>query len=120
MPDVFVTDGEEEVADFFDGSGAAPTNWFVDWGTGVTGAVKADSALETPAPEARQIMTESQPTASQNQLVGTIVATAARAITEMGVFDLVTGSRMVIRSTFAVINVATDDSIKFTVTITWA
>ncbi len=120
MPDVFVTDGEEEAADFFDGSGAAPANWYVDWGTGVTGAVKADSALETPSPEARTIFAESQPTASQNEFIGTIVATGARAITEMGVFDALTVGRMVIRSTFSVINVATDDSIKFTVTITWA
>ena len=120
MGDIFTTVGETLTADFFDGTASAPTNWFVDWGTGVTEAVKGDTTLETPAPEARISMSESQPTGSQNELIGTIVATAARAITEMGVFTLVTAGSMPIRSTFTVINVGTDDSIKFTVTITWA
>lgn len=120
MGDIFTQTGEEKVADLFDGTVAAPANWWIGQGTGITAAAKGDTALETPSAESRVAATESQPAADQNRLVSTIVATGTRAITEMGVFDASTAGILVVRSTFAAINVVTNDSIQFTVTITWA
>ena len=120
MADVFVTDGEELTTDIWEPGGAPPTNWFVAQGTGTTGAVKGDSALETESPETRVATTDTQPTASQNQHVATITATGTRAITEAGLLTLSSGGTLAVRSDFSAINVVSGDKIEFTFQITTA
>lgn len=120
MATVLTNVGEDLVADFFDGTAAAPTNWFVAWGTGAGTAVKGDTTLFTEAAETREIAAESQPTSDTNRLVATIVATAARTITNAGLFTLVTSGVMAVKGDFTGIVLSTSDSIEFTFDITWA
>ena len=127
MPSVAYTNvGEQKVVDIVDGTATSPVdigtgNNFVDWGTGTTAAAKTQTALVTPAPEARSGGTVSQVTTNEagdtNQWVATITATAARAITEAGLFDASTAGVMIIRGEFDVINLVTNDKIEFTITL---
>jgi hypothetical protein len=56
-------------------------------------------------------------------VIGTITAAGALAITEVGLFDALgtgspaTGGNMFMRAVFTVINVATGDSIQFTLKV---
>lgn len=92
----------------------------VAWGTGTTAEALTQTALVTESAEARTAGTSSQVTTSTTndsyQVVGTITATATRAITESGLFNSTTvgGSIMVTRATFSAINLSTSDSIQFT------
>jgi hypothetical protein len=74
--------------------GATPTQaepHFIGWGTGAGAGAATSTDLSTPAPEARANGTSTQVTTTQtndtHQVVGTITATAARTITNVGVFD---------------------------------
>ena len=90
---------------------------FVAWGTGSTQTV-ASNALAVESAEARTDGTSSTQTTDTTgdtyRVVGTITATAARAITEAGLFDASTVGNMFVYSDFIVINLATNDSITFT------
>lgn len=94
---------------------------YIGMGVGATGAartaVAADTALSTEV-ETRATGTESSVTTSQTndtyQTVGTITATATRAVDESGIFDAATVGNMAASATFAVINLASADAIQFT------
>ena len=100
---------------------------FLQWGTGSAAAASANVVTTTSTTEARTTGTATQVTTTQTndtyQVTGTITAAAARAITEVGVFDAIgsgsppTGGNMDIYGDFAVINLATGDSIAFTVKV---
>jgi hypothetical protein len=120
MATVYVSAGEAVVADLIDGTSGThldSSNSHVEWGTGVTGAAKGDTDVETPGGEARVVATASQPAADTNQWVGTITAAGTLAITEAGLFNDLTAGSLIIRSVFAAINVDADDSIQFTFTL---
>jgi hypothetical protein len=104
--------------------GATPTQAapnFIAIGTGATTAARtaaaADTALSTQV-ETRATGTPSQVTTTgandTYQTVGTITATAARAVDEAGVFDAATAGNMFLSATFPVINLATGDSLQLT------
>lgn len=108
----------------------ASVDKFLQWGTG-TGAVSSATAVTTTSTtEARTSGTMSQVTTTSTndtlQVVGTITALGARAITEVGVFDAAgTGSppttgNMFSYGSFAVVNLLTGDSIAFTVKVTFS
>lgn len=87
-------------------------------GTGVVAENVADVALGTPV-ESRATGTQAEgASANIYQSVGTITATAARAITEHGLFNAATGVTLMDRTVFTVINLATDDAIQFTYELT--
>jgi hypothetical protein len=92
-------------------------NWH-DSGTGTTGPVVGDTALETPCAEARDSGTKSQPTAPQIRSVATHTYAGTFAITEHGLFSAVTSGTLWDRSTFSAINVVASDKIEFTYTLT--
>jgi hypothetical protein len=100
------------------GTGTEPK--YVAWGTG-SGATQTSTALVTPAPEARVLGTSSAVTTDVTgdtyQVVGTLTASAARAITEAGLFDASTAGNMFLYGDFSVINLATNDSIEFTMKV---
>ena len=97
------------------------------WGTG-SGQGVANNDLATPANESRVAGALSQvdtnTVGDTLQIVGKIIAGGARAITEVGLFDAAgagnppAGGDMAAYSDFAVINLATGDSIEFTMKIT--
>jgi hypothetical protein len=100
---------------------------YLQWGTGSAAAASANVVTTTTTTEARTTGTASQQTTTQTsdtyQVVGTITAAGTRAITEVGVFDAVgsgsppTGGNMDFYGDFSVINLATNDSIAFTVQV---
>lgn len=95
---------------------------FIGMGTGATAAARtaaaADTALSTEV-ETRASGTESIVTTTVTndtyQTVGTITATATRAVDEAGTFDASTVGTLGVSATFPVINLASGDSIQFTV-----
>ena len=120
MADIFTQAGEELVADYVDGAASAPANWYIGWGTGAGTAAKGDTTLFTEASEAREIATESQPTADANRFVQTLTADGGKTITNAGVLDALTTGNLLLKSDFTGIVLATSDSIQFTFTITWS
>lgn len=103
---------------------------YLQWGTG-TGAAKSANVVTTATTtEARTAGAASQQTGSvtndKYQVTGTITAAGARAITEVGVFDAAgaasppVGGNMDIYGDFAVINLASGDSIAFTIGVTFS
>lgn len=104
--------------------GASPTQAepkYVAMGVGATGAARtaaaADTALSTEV-ETRTSGTSSQVTTTVTndtyQLVGTITATAARAVDEVGTFDASSAGNMDISATHAVNNLSSGDSLTYT------
>lgn len=107
--------------------GSTPTQAepkYIGMGVGATGAARtavvADTALTT-AVESRTAGTSTQVTTTNTndtlQTVGTITATAARAVDEAGTFDASTAGTMFISATFPVINLLIGDAIQFTMKI---
>lgn len=110
--------GLEIVNDRILGAGSEPK--FVHWGTGTTAPAATQTALVTPGTEARTSGTSSKVTTATTsdtyQVVGTLVcAGAAKAITEVGLFDELTSGNMFVRGTFDPINLSIGDSIQFTI-----
>jgi len=102
---------------------------YLQWGVGSgQDAADTDLADKTGTTENRTTGTTSQETVTTTgdtyQITGTITALGARAITEVGVFDGAgsstppAGDNLVIYGDFSVINLATNDSITFTVRVT--
>lgn len=102
----------------------AAAAWYFQWGTGSAAAASANVVTTTTTTEARVAATMTQQTTTKTsdtlRAVGQIVAAGARAITEVGLFDAAgaasppTGGNMDMYADFAVINLATNDSITFT------
>lgn len=97
---------------------------WIGWGTGSGQGVTAND-LATPANESRTNGTDSAQTTNTTgdtfRVTGAITAGGARAITEVGVFDGAgtgnppSGANLGIYGDFAVINLASGDSITFTI-----
>lgn len=94
---------------------------FAAMGTGATGAARTaaagDTALSTEV-DSRTSGTESTVTTTQTgdtyQVVATITAGGTRAVDEAGLFDASSTGNMGTSATFAVVNLASGDSIEFT------
>lgn len=105
-------------------------SWWVQWGTGTGAAKSANVVTTTSTTEARVATTATQQTSSvtndQMRNTATITAAGARAITEVGLFDAAgagsppTGGNMDVYGDFTVINLASGDSIAFTVNVTFS
>jgi hypothetical protein len=120
MANVFTTVGAQFVTDLFDGTSSAPATHYVAWGTGAGTAVIGSTTLFTEGPESRVAATRSQPTAVQNQFVGTITASGARTVTNAGVFNAVTTGSLYLHSDFTGVVLTTGDAIQFTFTLSWS
>jgi hypothetical protein len=106
------------------GDTASPnTMKYIEVGTGTTDPAAGNTTLETPV-ETRATGTQSRVTVTTTndtyQAVGTITATAARALTECGMFSAAADGTMLARTEFAVINLAENDSIQVTWKITFS
>lgn len=107
----------------------AAAAWYLQWGTGSAAAATATSVTTTSTTESRVAATATQATTTVTndtlQLTGTITAAGARAITEVGAFDAAgtgsppTGGNIDFYSDFAAINLATGDSIAFTMKVSF-
>lgn len=103
---------------------------YLQWGTGSAAGAPANVVTTTTTTEARTTGTASAVTSSVTndtyQVTGTITALGARAITEIGVFDAAgtgsppTGGNMDVYADFSVVNMASGDSIAFTVKVVFS
>ncbi len=118
---IVTTVGVNYMATDFASGGVTPTISgfkFHDSGIGTTAAVIGDTDIETTDAEARVSGTPSNPSANQYRTVGTIAYTTTKAITEWGLFSVITGGTLWDRRVFSAINVVNGDSIQFTYTLT--
>ena len=117
MATVLTNAGRAINANRLKGSGTEPN--YVAWGTGAGTAAVGDTTLFTESAETRVAGTSSIVTTSVTndtyQVVGTITASAGRAITNAGTFDAVSSGNLHVKGDFSVINLSTGDSIQFTV-----
>lgn len=86
-------------------------------GTGAVVEAIGDTTLTEV--ETRVTGTQSNPAGNQYRSIGTITATAGRAVTEHGLFSASTAGTLYDRSVFAAINLVSGDSIQFTYTVTY-
>lgn len=87
-------------------------------GTGGTAEAIGDTALVTEV-ETRTDGTQTEgASANIYRSVGTVTATATRAIVEHGLFDASTSGNLMDRSVFTVINLSNGDGIQFTYELT--
>lgn len=108
----------------------AALSWWMQWGTGSGKATSANAVTTTSTTESRVSATASQQTTTVTndtlRLTGTITAAGTRAITEVGAFDAAgsgsppTGGNMDYYADFSVINLASGDSIAFTLNVTYS
>ena len=114
MAAVLVEDGEEFIVDVV----IADDNMkYIDTGTGVTAADKADTGMETGTAETRATGVMSEDNAQTIKVIGTVSFTGSHAVTEVGLFTHVAAGVLCIRDTFAAINVVNGDGIQFTITL---
>lgn len=95
---------------------------FIGIGTGATGAARTaavgDTALTTPVGSRVAGTSSNVTTTTTNdtyQVVATITAAGTWAVDEAGTFDASTSGNMDISATFAVVNLASGDSLQLTV-----
>ena len=107
------------------GAGTEPL--YVGVGVGATGAARTavvgDTALST-AVESRVAGTSTQQTTTVTndtyQVVGTVTATASRAVDEAGLFDASSAGNMYLSATFPVVNLSSGDSIQATLKVQYS
>jgi len=102
----------------------------LQWGTGTGAAATANVVTTTSTTEARTAASAAQGTTTVTSdklvLTGTITALGTRAITEVGAFDAAgsgsppTGGNMDIYGDFSTVNLASGDSIAFTINTTFS
>lgn len=115
---VFTNRGQEWAAGRMAGTNANTAS-YIGWGTG-SGGGAASTDLVTPAAESRtngSVSVTGSGSTAKYQVAGTIVASAPRAITEVGNFETAATATIVVYGDFAVVNLGTGDGILFTITI---
>lgn len=117
MANVLTTVGKALIVSRIMGNGSEPK--YIAWGTGTTTAAASDTALTTESAEARVNGTSSQVTTTTTndtyRVTGTLTATGARAITEVGLLTAASGGTLFMHSDFAALNLASGDSVSFTI-----
>lgn len=121
MATVYTNAGKAVTTNRIKGAGTEPN--FVAIGTGAGTAAAADTTLFTEV-ETRATGTSTQQTTTVTndtyQVVGTITATAARAVTNAGLFDASTAGNLFMKGDFATVNLAINDSIQLTCKVAFA
>ena len=121
MATVFTNAGKAITTNRVKGAGTEPA--YVAIGTGAGTAAAADTTLFTEV-ETRTLGTTTQQTTTVTndtyQSVGTVTATAARAVTNAGLFDAATVGNLYMKGDFATINLAIGDSIQVTAKVAYA
>jgi len=124
-PNLIVSAGKAGVASRINGSGAEAAFTYIGIGIGTTGALAGDTALETEYDETSTLSTTHK-SASVSRVTTTVtndtaqnvvtfnITGAGLAVTESGVFNAATAGTMLARQTFAVINLASGDSLQVT------
>lgn len=122
MATVLVNAGKDIISARVKGTGTEPQ--YIAWGTGAGTAAITDTTLFTEASEARVASTTTQETETTTndtyQTVGTIVADGTKTITNAGLFDASTVGNLFVKGDFTGIALLINESIQFTVRVTFA
>ena len=117
MATILANTGKALMTSRMKGTGTEPV--FVAWGTGAGTAAVADTTLFTESAEARASGVSAQATTTTTndtyQVVGTITASAARTITNAGLFDASTEGNLFVKGDFTGVALNTGESIQFTI-----
>lgn len=104
------------------GAGTEPN--YIGWGTGAGTAAVADTALFTEASEARVAGTSTQQTTSVTndtyQVIGTLTASGAKTITNVGLLDASTSGNLYMHADFTGVALSANDAIQFTLKVQYA
>ncbi len=130
MATLVVAVGRAIITNRIKGAGTEPLN--IGWGTGTqTATTRADTGLgpttveklvdlATSAGTDHTVGTSSRITTTTTndsyRVTGTRTATGAGAVTVAGLFDAASGGNLFLKGDFAAINLASADSIAFTIT----
>lgn len=121
MATVLTNAGKAITTNRLKGSGTEPL--YVGMGTGAGTAAITDTTLFTEV-ETRATGTSTQQTTTVTndtyQVVGTVTATASRAVTNAGLFDASTSGNLYMKGDFSTVNLASGDSIQFTMKVAYA
>lgn len=115
MATVFNSAGRAIVTNRLKGSGTEPNH--VAIGTGAGTAAVGDTTLFTEVETRTSGTSTQQQTTTANdtyQVVGTITATATRAVTNAGLFDASSAGNLLMKGDFSTVNLASGDSIQLT------
>lgn len=118
MAVVFTNRGQEWAAGRMVGSNAN-TGQYVGWGTS-SGGGAASTGLVAESAESRvagAVSLTGSGSSAKYQVIGTLTASAPRAITEAGNFEGSSDASIIVYGDFTVINLDTSDQIEFTITI---
>ena len=119
MATVLTDAGKAIITNRIKGSGTEPN--YVAWGTGAGTAGVTDTTLFTESAEARTSGTSSRVTTTvandTYRVVGTIVATAGRTITNAGLLDASTSGNLFMKGDFTGVVLASGESIQFTMDV---
>ena len=121
MATVYTNAGKAVTTNRLKGAGTEPL--FVAIGTGAGTAAATDTTLFTEV-ETRTSGTSTQQTTTVTsdtyQVVGTVTATATRAVTNGGLFDASSAGNLFMKGDFATVNLSTGDSIQLTCKVVFA
>lgn len=121
MATVYTNAGKDITTNRIKGSGTEPLH--VGIGTGAGTAAAADTSLFTEV-ETRAAGTSTRVTTTVTndtyQVVGTVTATASRAVTNAGLFDASSGGNLFMKGDFSTINLANGDSIQVTAKVAFS
>ena len=106
--------------------GVGTTNFdFINIGTGTTAPTATDTVIETSACARIQDASPDVNSATSGETSVSVIssfdgATCAGAITEAGIFNLITGGQLLARSTFGAVTIGAGDTlnVNYTITIT--
>jgi len=119
MATVLANTGKAITTSRLKGTGTEPN--YVAWGTGAGTAAIADTTLFTESAETRVAGTSTQVTTTTTndtyQVVGTLVASAGRTITNAGLFDAVSSGNLFMKGDFTGVVLNTGESIQFTMQV---
>ena len=122
MATVFTDAGKAITTNRLKGAGTEPN--YVGWGTGAGTAAAADTTLFTEAAETRVAGTSTRVTTTVTndtyQVVGTLTASGAKTITNVGLLDTVTSGGLIMKADFTGVALADQDAIQFTMKVKYA
>jgi hypothetical protein len=119
MAVVVTNSGKAIITNRLKGAGTEPL--FIGWGTGAGTAAVADTALFTPAAEARTSGTSTQQTTTVTndtyRVVGTLTSLSAQSITNAGLLDAASAGNMFLHADHGSTPLAISDSIQYTINV---
>lgn len=121
MATVFTNAGKAIVTNRLKGSGTEPS--YVAWGTGAGTAAVTDTTLFTENGSRVAGTSTQQTTTVTNdtyQVVGTLTAGSGITVTNAGLFDAASTGNLFVKGDFTGVALNTNDSIQFTIKISFA